>query len=165
MISVFSQHVGVKDCFPFLRKQNSQMSVLFIYPYLMPVSFLLLLSQSLPCFKIVLTWGCIGLIISSIFLLILGESLWFNQKNPFHLVKNLIKHPPHPNLILSSLCTPFLICFRLIFQLQNRMYCKENHYFLFCYFIVPRNHKSQSLQSAGNCVSLDPGPLLPSSYT
>lgn len=124
----------MRGCLPSSRYKKTAKCLSYLSgPFYLPVSFPLLLSQSLPFYTSFLTWGCIGLRFLFFWLIfpsILGESLWINH-NPFLLVKDLIKHPAHLNLILTSLCTAFLICFPLIFQLQNRMYCKENHLFFF----------------------------------
>lgn len=156
----------MRGCLPSSRYKKTAKCLSYLSgPFYLPVSFPLLLSQSLPFYTSFLTWGCIGLRFLFFWLIfpsILGESLWINH-NPFLLVKDLIKHPAHLNLILTSLCTAFLICFPLIFQLQNRMYCKENHLFFFSIsrFLAITNHRAYS---TGNCVSLDLGPLHPSSY-
>lgn len=119
----------------------------------MPVSFPLLLSQSPPCFKSFLTWGCIGPIISFflpfwlIFLLILGEILWIDHKNPFHLVKNLIKHPAHPNLIKSTVVPPSSSIFCLYFTHKTECIAKKT--ICFCFFFISQflaitNHRAHS---------------------
>lgn len=149
--AVFSQHVGVNGCLSSLRKEHSQMSVLFICPC-QPISFPFLLKHSPPCIKTFLTWGCIGLITSLSFCLSDSSFSWFLGKVfelttiRFHLVKNLRKHRAQTNLIFTSLCIPFLICFLLIFQSQTKCIAKKTIcVFSISHFLATTNHRAYSL--------------------
>ena len=67
------------------------------------------------------------------------------EKNPFHLVKDLIKHPAHPNLILSSRCypCPHLFSSYISVTKQNLLQRKPFVVVFLFFFLFPSSSQSQ----------------------
>lgn len=124
----------------------------------MPVSFPLLLSQSPSCFKNFLTSGCIAPIVPLFFLFLNHLSPNFVGQNPFHLVRNLIKHlafisfhfkstlhPPIPPTPLTSSSVFFLY-----FSYKTECIAKKTIW-VFFFFLFPSSSQSQISRPTVRC--------------